>query len=556
MISAPPSPAQAHNHSAPSSAPGDFRSPILILAPLGNDARLASQFLRDAGLPSQICNSVRDLCSRQAGADCGALLLAEEVIDSINSHTFTQWLAGQPSWSDIPIAIVVAGGGDSAIPRRRFLSAFGKSGNITLLERPFCPGTLVSTMEVALRSRQRQFQVRDLLDQNARDSLALAAQAQALLEASRRKDEFLAMLAHELRNPLASIGSAVGVLMETPEPDTTSWAVDVIDRQGRQLSRLVDDLLDVSRITRGKIELHRELIDAATCLENACETARPWIIERGHTLLPSIPRGALWLQADPTRLEQIIVNLLGNAAKYTERGGCIWINARREANSILIDIRDTGIGIPADKITGMFELFVQGERSPARSEGGLGIGLTVVQALCQLHGGTVSAQSHGAGHGTTFTVRLPAAKTTPATTRASAPSDTQSKPSISANGAGARILIVDDNIDTAHGLARLLTRRDYHVRLAHDGPTAIQLAHDFAPTAVLLDIGLPGMDGYEVAHRLRSEPTCSDTAIIAISGYGQEADRRRSTQAGFDHHLVKPVSLDKVLTLLASNQSK
>jgi CheY-like chemotaxis protein len=405
-------------------------------------------------------------------------------------------------------------------------------------------------MEVALRSRQRQFQVRDLLEQNARDSLELETQAAALREASRRKDEFLAMLAHELRNPLASISSAVGLLKETRDPESTGWGVDVIDRQGRQLSRLVDDLLDVSRITRGKIELRRELLDAALCLGNACDAARPWIAERGHTLQANFPHGSLWLEADPTRLEQIVVNLLCNAAKYTPRGGRIWISGQHTEGSIVIAVRDSGIGIPGDKIAEMFELFVQGERSAARSEGGLGIGLTVVRALCQLHGGSVSAYSDGPGAGTTFTVRLPAASNTASCGRL------DPETGIAPSGDGMRVLIVDDNVDTAEGMARLLMRRDYQVRLAHDGPAAIQMAREFSAAAILLDIGLPGMDGYEVARRLRADPECGCAAIFAISGYGQEIDRRRSSDAGFDHHLVKPVSIEKVLGLLAGSARK
>jgi CheY-like chemotaxis protein len=352
------------------------------------------------------------------------------------------------------------------------------------------------------------------------------------------------MLAHELRNPLASISSAVGLLKETRDPENTGWGLDVIDRQGRQLSRLVDDLLDVSRITRGKIELRRELLDAALCLENACEAARPLIVERGHTLQADIPRGSLWLEADPARLEQIVVNLLCNAAKYTPRGGTIWISARPTERSMVIEVRDSGIGIPSDQIAEMFELFVQGERSAARSEGGLGIGLTVVRALCQLHGGSVSAYSAGPGAGTTFTVRLPAASNPASAGRV------EPGAGIAQNGGGMRVLIVDDNLDTAEGLARLLTRRDYQVRLAHDGPGALQKAREFSPAAILLDIGLPGMDGYEVVRRLRTDPECGCASIIAISGYGQEIDRRRSSEAGFDHHLVKPVRLEKLLGLL------
>jgi len=274
------------------------------------------------------------------------------------------------------------------------------------------------------------------------------------------------------------------------------------------------------------------------------QAVKPLVAERDHTLAASIPRGVLWLRADPTRLEQIVINLLGNAIKYTERGGRIWIEASRQGGEIVIEVRDTGIGMAEGQIPEMFELFAQGERSAARSEGGLGIGLTVVRGLCQLHGGRVCAQSKGLGKGSTFTVRLPAAAA-PDT-----PAAVKGKRAF-ADGHGARVLIVDDNLDSARGLAKLLRRRDYDVRLAHDGPAALQAAREFSPRVVLLDIGLPGMDGYEVVQRLRAEPAGKEIAVIAISGYGQEADRRRSGEAGFDHHLVKPVDLENILDLLA-----
>jgi signal transduction histidine kinase len=484
----------------------------------------------------------------RADVNCGALLIAEEAIDQQAAHLLMELFGAQPSWSDIPVAIITTGR-ESALSRRQPVAIFGPSGNITLIERPFRPGTLVSTMEVALRSRRRQFLVRDLLRQNAQKSQELIEQTVALREADRRKNEFLAMLAHELRNPLASIGSAVSLLKETQDNENRAWAANVIDRQGRQLARLVDDLLDVSRITRGKIDLRRQLLDGACCLASACEAVAPLIEGRDQTLVTDIPSGVLWLEADPTRLEQIAVNLLVNAAKYTKTGGRLWLEARRERDEIVIELRDSGIGIVPSKIPEMFELFAQGERSAARSEGGLGIGLTVVRALCELHGGSVSARSEGPGRGSTFSVRLPAADAP-----ASSPVSEAPAPPV-ADGAGARILIVDDNLDSAQGLGRLLRRRDFEVRLAHDGLSALKAAKAFSPSAILLDIGLPEMDGYEVARRLRMEPACAKATIIAVSGYGQEEDRRRSKQAGFDHHLVKPVNFEQVRSLLTHRRA-
>ena len=521
--------------------------PILILAPFGNDAKLTADFLSGAKLVSIICKDMAELLAR-ADANCGALLVAEEAIDLDGAHLLTQMFRAQPSWSDMPMAVITSGR-DSSLSRRKHITVFGPSGNVTLIERPFRPGTLVSIMEVALRSRRRQFLVRDLLKQNQEKSHELMEQTVALRDADRRKNEFLAMLAHELRNPLASISSAVSLLKETQDKENRAWAADVIDRQGAQLARLVDDLLDVSRITRGKIDLRRELVDGGYCLVSACEAVGPLITARDQTLKTNIPEGILWLEADPTRLEQIAVNLLANAAKYTRCGGKLWLEGRREGDEVVIEVGDSGIGIVPSKIPEMFELFAQGERSAARSEGGLGIGLTVVRALCELHGGSVSAKSEGPGKGSTFTVRLPAAAAPPLF-----PAQEGETP-VEADGAGERILIVDDNFDSAHGLARLLRRRDYHVELAHDGLAALKTAIAFRPSAILLDIGLPEMDGYEVARRLRTEPACSHALIIAVSGYGQEEDRQRSRQAGFDHHLVKPVNFDQVRKLLLSSRS-
>ncbi|HEV7406312.1 MAG TPA: ATP-binding protein [Chthoniobacteraceae bacterium] len=383
-----------------------------------------------------------------------------------------------------------------------------------------------------------------------RDITERIAAEEALREADQRKDEFLAMLAHELRNPLASVRNAVTLLKEAGAESQQAWAADVIERQTRQLSRLVDDLLDISRINHGKIELQCEHLDAAQFLEAACDSVAPLIAARDHLLRAIIPRGELWLHGDPTRLQQIVVNLLANAARYTEPQGRLWLEAAQLGEEIVIEVRDSGIGIPPEKIPKMFELFAQGERTAARSEGGLGLGLTIVRGLCQLHGGSVSAHSEGKGKGSTFIVRLPAvpkpAQPVPALRPHSGPNE----------GAGRQILVVDDNEDAAAGLGRLLTRRGYAVRLAATGPEALDAVEALAPAAILLDIGLPGMDGFEVAARLRQDPRCGGLVIIALSGYGQEEDRARSAQAGFDSHLVKPVDFEEVRGLLRAALGK
>ena len=325
----------------------------------------------------------------------------------------------------------------------------------------------------------------------------------ALQEADRRKDEFLAMLAHELRNPLSSVSNAIQLLRMPRVPaEQAEWSKDVIERQVKHLARMIDDLLDVSRITRGTIELRKERIDASHVIKSAVDAVRPQVEEKKQDLTVTFTPGTLWCEADPTRLEQILINLTTNATRFTEAGGHIWLTADQAGEHVTFKVRDTGIGIPPDRITQMFELFAQGDRSIARSDGGLGIGLTVVKHLAELHGGTVTASSGGPGQGSEFTVTLPAIR--------------QPKPAdpTPATGPGqgrrSRILVVDDNVDTAHGLSRLLKLLGHDIHTAYDGPTAITEALAFQPEYILLDIGLPGMDGYEVARRLRAEGVTDD----------------------------------------------
>lgn len=367
-----------------------------------------------------------------------------------------------------------------------------------------------------------------------------------LREADRRKDEFLAMLAHELRNPLSAIAHGIEIL-ERPSVDEAdrAWARDVVFRQVNHLARLIDDLLDVSRVSRGKIELKTQWIEATPVLRHALDTVQPLMNERKHRVDASFGPGGLEVEADPTRLEQIFVNLLTNAAKYTDPGGHIALVARRQGDHLEFTVRDNGIGISPDRLPEMFELFAQGDRSLARSEGGLGIGLTLVKALTEMHGGTLAARSDGPGLGSEFTIRLPAAAPGAAHVRDADP--------LARNRTTRhrRILIVDDNIDAARGLSRLLRITGHEVEAVHTGPEGIEMARSSRPEVILLDIGLPGMDGYEVARRLRREPGFTATTIIAISGYGQDEDRRRSREAGFDHHLVKPIEPPALMALLA-----
>ncbi len=370
-------------------------------------------------------------------------------------------------------------------------------------------------------------------------------QEDALREADRKKDEFLATLAHELRNPLAAIGNAAAVAHQAPGDEASGrWALDVVGRQWRQLAHLVDDLLDISRINMGKIELRRDVVDARTAIERAVESVRPQIIAKGLSLDVVLGDRFLPVDADPTRLEQIIVNLLGNAAKYTDDAGRITITASAEGAEVALRVEDTGIGIAPQDLHRIFEPFGQVDNSLARSQGGLGIGLTLVRRLVELHGGRVGAESDGLGKGSTFIVHLPLSPHAVIDRPTQAPLRGLGKSTT-------RVLIVDDNVDAVLGLARFLRRQGFEVATAHDGSSALDTIDGTPPTFALLDIGLPGMDGYQLASCIR-ERYGNRISLYALSGYGRDDDRERAADASFDGYLLKPVDLDKLLTLLAS----
>jgi len=360
---------------------------------------------------------------------------------------------------------------------------------------------------------------------------------QDLQEINRRKDEFLAMLAHELRNPLAPIQNAVVILQHLGlTNEKLTYAREIIDRQVHHLSHLVDDLLDVSRITLGKVKLEKQPLEMATIISRAVETSRPAIDARRHQLTLSVPPKAIRVEGDPTRLAQVLANLLTNAAKYTEENGEIFLSCERANSEVVIRVRDTGIGISTDLLPRVFDLFTQGDRSLARSEGGLGIGLTLVRRLVEMHGGTVDADSPGLGKGSEFVVRLPALSNSsnPAASNHGINHDHTTCPSRS-------VLIVEDNRDGADTLAMLLKMMNHDVHVAYNGTDAIKALQKLLPDIVLLDIGLPVMNGYEVAAKIRQIPGFSKTVLVAMTGYGQDEDRQKSLVAGFNHHLVKPV---------------
>ncbi len=376
----------------------------------------------------------------------------------------------------------------------------------------------------------------------------LRRRAEELAAADRRKDEFLAMLAHELRNPLAPIANALeAIRLARSNATATDEALNIARRQIGHMARLLDDLLDVSRFTRGKVHLRKVPVELTAILHQAVETSRPLIELSGHELYTSFPDAPVWLDGDPTRLAQIVANLLNNAAKYTDRGGRIALVADREGEEAVVRVRDNGIGMSAEMLPRVFDLFAQADRSLDRSQGGLGIGLTLVRSLVQLHEGTVCAESRGPGQGSEFIVRLPASSHAHAT-----PDGKEDDASAAESGEPLlRVLVVDDSQDSARSLARVLTLWGYEVRVAHDGPAAIEAASAETFDVILLDIGLPGINGYEVAERLRHQIGSACPVLVALTGYGQAEDLARSQSVGFDDHLVKPVNLERLRDTLS-----
>jgi two-component system CheB/CheR fusion protein len=406
-------------------------------------------------------------------------------------------------------------------------------------------GTLVVLHDVTERERAEQA-LRESEERHRRLEEELRRRTEELAGEDRRKDQFLAMLAHELRNPLAPIRNAVELMrqVETFDPSFQP-SREMVERQVKHLARLVDDLLDVSRITRGSIRLRKEPVDLGAIVQSAVEGARPLITTRSHELEVELPQEPLRLEADPARLEQIVANLLDNAARYTMPGGHIWVTARREGGEAVVRVRDSGIGVPPDVLERVFEPFVQtaGE-SLARTDGGLGVGLTLVRSLVEMHGGQVEARSPGLGQGSEFVVRLPARPPEGAEGPAA-------EPAVLPQARSLRVLVVEDNLDAAESLATLLRLWNHDVRVVNDGPSALDAAREQKPEVVLLDIGLPGLDGFQVARKLREEPGLEDTLLVAMTGYGQPEDRRRSREAGIHHHFVKPVEPLVLRNLLA-----
>ncbi len=388
----------------------------------------------------------------------------------------------------------------------------------------------------------------DLCARQAVDFIESARLSEELREADRRKDEFLAMLAHELRNPLAPISNSLQILRLSDDLSPTVEHVrDIMERQVKQMARLVDDLLEISRITSGKIELRKEPVDLVAVIATAVETSRPLIDAAGHQLAITISQEPLNLDADPVRLAQVISNLLNNAAKYTEPGGQIWLSAEPQGSEAVVSIRDTGLGISADMLPRIFDLFSQVDRTLNRAQGGIGVGLTLARRLVELHGGQIEAHSGGRNRGSEFILRLPMNSIA----RRGAVGSVAPRVGAAAQTAR-RILVVDDQQAAAHILAKLLEMFGHQVRTAYDGTAALECVRRELPDVIVSDVEMPDMDGYELARRLRELPGADGLVLVALTGYGQSTDRIRATEAGFDYHLVKPVGFETLQDLLAS----
>lgn len=460
-----------------------------------------------------------------------ALALLDVQMPDMNGFELAELMRGTERTKRVPIIFLTAGSGDTS---RRFRGY--EAGAVDFLQKPIEPDVLRSKANVFFELRRQQ--------------RLLELQRDRLEEADRRKDEFIATLAHELRNPLAPICNGLQILNLAPNVAEAANIRAMMDRQLTHLVRLIDDLLDVSRVSQGKIDLRKEPVTAQTAVQTAIETARPLIEERKHSLTLTQPEDSLWIEADPTRLAQIVSNLLNNAAKYTPEGGAIELAVRQDGQDVIIAVTDTGLGIHEQMLPRVFEMFTQVHQKGDVVNGGLGIGLSLVKRLLEMHDGSISAESGGAGQGSRFTVRLPLTAKRPA--QEQEPVDKKDAESQSA----LQVLVVDDNIPSAQTIGWMLELIGHTPTLAHDGPEAIKVARSLNPDVILLDIGLPGMTGYEVCRTLRQEPEFADTLFVAQTGWGQDKDKNEAFAAGFDHHLVKPVNMQQFSELLKDVEPK
>jgi len=494
---------------------------ILIYAPIGQDAALAARVLADARMHSLICHSPAEIeAALPLGA--GAVLTVEEALPGAYQLLYAH-VQQQPEWSDLPIVLLTQRGADSP----SVLQAVAGLGNLTLLERPVRTQELVTALHTVLRARSKQYAVR---------------------EAARRKDEFLASLGHELRNPLAPIRTSVALLPRLyPGAPQPARIRDTVERQVGLLTRLVDDLLDVARITSGKITLQRQSIALGTVMHHVGELCQQAADAKGIQIHWSLPMEAVTLDADYARIVQIFANILSNAIKFTPQNGQVHVSARCDGARLQVRVRDTGIGLERETVPRIFRMFEQNAAASGQIASGLGIGLSLSREFAQMHGGSVTARSEGIGKGSEFVIELPVVSCMQEEALpVAAPAAPESR--------AMRALVVDDNQDAADSLAALLEIEGFDVRTAYDGDNAVQAVQRAAPDMIVMDLGMPGMDGYDTARAIRGLAGSAGILMIALTGWGQSDARRRTLEAGFDHHLVKPVELEQLVRLAAQRQ--
>jgi signal transduction histidine kinase/CheY-like chemotaxis protein len=488
---------------------------VVIYPAVAQDGTLASKVLSSVDIETLVCSgSEAVLAALAEGA--GALLVVEEVIAGAAIQPLKRYVEAQAGWSDLPILVLTKRGADSVEAQR----AVELLGNVTLLERPVRTIALISAVRSALRARERQYQVR-LADQ--------------------RKDEFLATLAHELRNPLSPIRTSISLIRRLQPSDEVRNLADIVDRQAVHLTRLVDDLLDVARISTGKVALNSTHTTLSAVITHALEIAAASMQEKGHQLDVIRPPQEFALDADHARIVQSVANLLVNAAKYTPSRGHIALSASVEGRVVTFRVRDDGRGLEPASLTRIFELFAQA-RSAGEPPSGLGIGLNLARKFAEMHGGSITATSAGLGLGSEFVLTLPVVVGVEQPDTAGAPAAGGTR------GAGRRVLVVDDNKDAADTLEAYLAMEGFDVAVAYDGAAALEKVQLHVPDVVLMDIGMPRMDGYEAARMLRA--LGRPVRLIALTGWGQALDKTRAQEAGFDHHFVKPVDLATIVEVL------
>ncbi|MBB5367217.1 MULTISPECIES: response regulator [unclassified Janthinobacterium] len=491
---------------------------ILIYAPAGQDAILASQVLASGAMHSHACHSAGEL-AEQLALGAGGVLTVDEALNRGAYQVLDEYAHQQADWSDLPIILLTRSGQDS-LPLRQAIATLG---NLTLLERPVHVLTLITSAHAMLRARQRQYQVR---------------------EAQQRKDQFLASLGHELRNPLAPIKSSAALLGHLyPDSEQVAKVRGMIERQVTHLTRLVDDLLDVARINTGKIELQRKDFTLEQMLGHVLELCQPAASEQHIGISQDLPPYTVMLHADYARVVQIFANIVTNAVKFTPPGGHIHLAAQMEGKQLLVSIEDNGIGLEPGAIDRIFCMFEQSRTLEGQLTSGLGIGLSLSRQFAEMHGGTVNVTSDGPGHGSRFLVTLPASKAE--TADAAVPAVSSGAPEAPA----AHVLVVDDNHDAADSLLALFHLEGYAASAAYDGEQALAAVEQTWPQLILMDLGMPGMDGYAAAQRIRQQARGRDVLMIALTGWGQEDARQRTAQAGFDHHVTKPVDFDAIAAL-------